>query len=273
MNKFSDIAGNIAEDAVKYAAQSGITLDYTRESARGVDAILGAYHDNLDRYDGEEGAKTLWNVAVVFGTYIGEMMLRCGLSEKGFEWVVDRQMPILAVPGTKTTASPITKAHKRILNGAEDGLESFVDVVFSIAGGEIPKTGVVRVPDAETASGARTEKISLRQAERYVSLVAEGKEDFVIFTSHDGFFQFYGVGDSFICEVWFNVGGRRAYEVINPDCGSVRRVNFATPYGQFTPRERDIISLKQLKTALKEYFYNLEEEDFLSKVPHEKIDM
>jgi len=39
------------------------------------------------------------------------------------------------------------------------------------------------------------------------------------------------------------------------------------------PRERDIISLKQLKTAVWEYFSNLEEADFLAKVPHEKLEM
>lgn len=83
MKKFSDIAGSVAEDAVRYAGQSGIALDYTRESAESVDTILGAYHDNLDRYDGDDGAKTLWNVAVVFGTYIGEMLLQRRAGRKG----------------------------------------------------------------------------------------------------------------------------------------------------------------------------------------------
>ncbi len=31
MKKFSDVAGSIAEDAVRYAMQSGITLDYTAD--------------------------------------------------------------------------------------------------------------------------------------------------------------------------------------------------------------------------------------------------
>lgn len=273
MKNFNDVAGSIAEDAVQYAMQNGIELDYTRESAQNVDAFLGDYYDNLDKYDGDEGAKILWNIAVLFGTYIGEMLLRSGLVEKGFIWVDDNGLPILGVSGHQTAVSPITKAHKRILNGAEDSIKSFVDVTFSIVNGGWPKTGVLRVLDVETASGKKIERIIFKESDYYISLVAEGKEDFVIFKSHDGFFQFYGVGNQFVCEAWFNLGGRRAYALINPDCANTKRVNLVTPFGQYTPREMDIISLEQLKTAVHEYFSNLEETDFLAKVPHEELEL
>lgn len=273
MKNFNEIADRIAEDAVRYAMQSGIALDYTKESAQNVDAFLETYHDSLDKYDSDEGTKTLWNVAVLFGTYIGEMLLRSGLSEKGFVWVEDDGLPILSIPGKQTAVSPITKVHKRILNGTEDSVKSFVDVAFSIVNGEWPKTGVLWVPDVETASGEKTERIVFKESDYYISLVAEGKEDFVIFNSHDGFLQFYGVGNQFICEAWFNLGGRRAYALINPGCANTERVNLVTPFGQYTPRERDIISLEQLKTAVHEYFSTLEETDFLAKVPHEKMEM
>ena len=131
----------------------------------------------------------------------------------------------------------------------------------------------VRVADVETASGQKNKKIVFRESDYYISLVAEGKEDFVIFQSHDGFFQFYGIGNQFICEAWFNLNGRRAYALINPDCTNTERINFVTPFGQYTPRERDVISLEQLKTAVHEYFVNLEEINFLAEVPHEKIEM
>ena len=172
-----------------------------------------------------------------------------------------------------TTVSPLTKAHKRILNGADDGIESFVDVVFSVIEGEMPKTGVLRVPDVETASGEKTERITFEEADYYISLVVEGKENHVIFESHDGFFQFYGVGDQFVCEAWFNLGGRRAYALINPDGTNTERVDLVTPFGKYTPREREIISLEQLQTAVREYFSNLEEADFLAKIPHEEMEM
>jgi len=152
-------------------------------------------------------------------------------------------------------------------------MKNFINAVFSIVNGERTNTKELRVLDVETASGKKREKISLEESDEYVSLVAEGKEDFVIFSSHDGFFQFYGIGNQFICEAWFNADGRRAYALINPDCANTERVDFITPFGRYTPRERDIISLEQLKTALREYFSNLQEADFLAKVPHEKMEM
>ncbi len=273
MKNFNDTADSIAEDAVRYARKNGIELDYSRESAQNVDAFLGVCHDSLDKYDGDEGAEILWNIAVLFGTYIGEMLLRSGLAEKGFVWVEDDGVPILSIPDNQTAVSPITKAHKRILNGVEDSIKSFVDVVFSAINGEWPKTGVLRVPDVETASGKKNGRIVFKESDYFISLVAEGKEDFVIFNSHDGFFQFYGVGNQFVCEVWFNLGGCRAYALINPDCTNTERVNLVTPFGQYTPKELEIISLEQLKTAVHEYFSNLEESDFLAKVPHEKLEM
>ena len=95
----------------------------------------------------------------------------------------------------------------------------------------------------------------------------------MIFKSHDGFFQFYGLGDQFVCEAWFDLGGRRAYALIDPDCADTERVSLVTPFGRYTPRKRDIISLEQLKTAVHAYFSTLEKADFLAKVPHEKMDM
>lgn len=273
MKNYNDTACSIAEDAVQYAKQNGIELDYTRESIQNVDDFLGACHDSIDRYATDEGAKTLWNVAVLFGTYVGEMLLRSGLSEKGYVWMKDDGLPILGIPDKQTAVSPITKAHKRIINGAEDSMKSFIDVVFSAVNGEWPKTGVLRVPDVETASGKKIKRIIYKESDYYISLVAEGKEDFVIFKSHDGFFQFYGIENQFVCEAWFNLNGRRAYALINPDCENSERIPFITPFGRYTPRELEIISLQQLKTAVYEYFSNLEETDFLEKVPHEKMDM
>lgn len=162
-------------------------------------------------------------------------------------------MPVLGIPDSQTAVSPITKAHKRILNGAEDSVKSFVDVAFTVAEGEWPKTGVLRVPDVETASGEKTEKIVFQESDYYISLVAEGKEDFVIFNSHDGFFQFYGIGNQFVCRGVVQSGRRRAYALINPDCANTERINLVTPFGDI-PRGSGILfhwsSSKQLCASI-----------------------
>lgn len=51
-----------------YAMQNGITLDYTRESVKDADTFPGICHDSLDRYDGDEGAKTLWRTYALINT-------------------------------------------------------------------------------------------------------------------------------------------------------------------------------------------------------------
>ena len=268
----------LVEYAIQWAGRTGITLDYTRESIRSVDDILLAYHNRLDKFDSDDGKDYLWDVAFAFGIYAGEVMLRSGLSEKGFTWDYDDEgdgIPILSNSDDKNkiTASPVTKAHKCIINGEDDIVEFFVDMIFSLAnGGKMPKTGVLRVPDVETGSGKIIKKVVLKETDYFIDIVAKGEEDFVIFKSHDGFLQFYGIGDQFICEAWFTLEGRRAYQMINPSCANRERVRFVTPYGEHTPRERDIISREQLEFAVREYFSNLDEADFLEKVPHEDFE-
>lgn len=259
-----------AERAVAYAERSGIQLDYSESSIEGVEMILGAYHEHRSEYSGDEGADTLWNIAVHFGIYLGETMLRMQLGEEGFEWYIDDGMPVLK-KDAGTMVSPITKAHKRILNGPEDSVVSFCDVAFSLKDGKLPTGQVLRAVDVQLASGKTEENVLRRDIGAYIMLVEEGKEDFLILNSHDGYLQFYGVNDQFVAEIRVNLPNKdfRTFSVIDPGKEQrLQRISLVTPYGRFTPRERDVISLEQIRKAVWEYYRNLELEDFLKKVPH-----
>lgn len=48
MEHLLEIINRASGAAVQYAAQKGVTLDYTRESAKSVDELLEALHDSLD---------------------------------------------------------------------------------------------------------------------------------------------------------------------------------------------------------------------------------
>ena len=113
----------IADRAAAHALKSGIVLDYSEKSIAEVESILGEYYNHLAEYDGREGADTLWNIAVHYGIYLGETMLRLQLGEKGFAWYMDNGMPVLK-NRTSAQISPITKAHKRMLNGPEDNVKA-----------------------------------------------------------------------------------------------------------------------------------------------------
>lgn len=97
----------IADRAVAYAAQNHIQLDFSKESFEKVDDILEAYHEHISEYQGEDGAKTLWNIAVHFGIYLGEALLRIQLAAQGYQWLVDDGLPILQKDaGNQLSLSP-----------------------------------------------------------------------------------------------------------------------------------------------------------------------
>lgn len=125
----------IAEKAAEAANRSGTALDFTKGTIKNVDVILEDYNKRLSEYETKEGKDTLWNIAVYYGIYTGETLLRCGLRDKGYDWIIDNGLPVLA--SGNNMCSPITKAHKMILNGAEDSVSSFFDVALYIAEGKL----------------------------------------------------------------------------------------------------------------------------------------
>lgn len=127
----------VANKAVAYAkAKNDVELDFSQESIKKVDDILGYYNEHIEEYSGEEGEIILWNLAVHFGIYIGEILLRLQLKDNGYDWCVVDNLPVLQ-KDEKNSMSPITKAHKRILYGVQDSVKSFCDIAFLIGKGEL----------------------------------------------------------------------------------------------------------------------------------------
>lgn len=260
----------IAGRAVAYAAQNNIQLDFSRESVERVDEILEVYHQHLSEYSGEEGANTLWDLAVHFGVYLGETMLRLRLREQGYEWYISDGLPVLQ-KDERNQMSPISKVHKRILNGTEDNVGHFCDVAFLIADGKFPTENVHRAVDVNLPSGQIIANIPYSKITPYIELIKDGEDDFLILVSQDGFLQFYGVGDQFVAEMRVNLpdGDYRTYSFINPKkAQQVERIQLTTPYGQFTPTEREVISFELLNMVIREYYDKVTEEDFLKSVPY-----
>lgn len=262
---YEEIAGRAAAYAKKYH----IDLDFSEKSIEAVDTILGAYFEHRSEYEGEDGADALWNIAVHFGIYLGETMLKIQLREKGYKWVMDDGLPILQ-KDAQNQISPVTKAHKRILYGSEDSVKSFCDVAFAVADGEFPTKNVLRVVDVEVASGQTVENVLYQEIDEYIMLVEKGEKDFIILRSMDGFFQFYGVNDQFVAEIRVNFPNNdfRTYSVINKDKEHLTEgITLITPYGTFTPTERQVVSLEVIRTVVRKYYENIETDDFLKKIP------
>lgn len=260
----------IADRTVDYAKKSNIELDFSESSIERVDYILGCYYEHIADYDGKEGQESLWNIAVHFGIYLGETMLRIQLKDKGYDWCIDDGIPVL-MKDAGNKISPVTKVHKRILNGPEDSVKSFCDVAFLIANGEFPEKNDLRVIDLQLSSGQTLENVLYQEIEPYLLLVENGSEDFIILNSHDGFLQFYGANNQFVSEIRINLqkGDFRTYSIIDGNKEQlVNRVRLITPYGQFTPTEREVISFEMVKKVVKKYYENINEEDFLREISY-----
>ena len=129
---------------------------------------------------------------------------------------------------------------------------------------------VLRVIDVEQASGQKTKDVLYNDIDSYIMLVEEGEEDFVILNSLDGFLQFYGVNNQFVCEASINLPDNdfRTFSIISKDKEHLtERIQLITPYGKFTPRECDVVSLELIRKVVREYYENTNAEEFLKNIP------
>lgn len=76
----------------------------------------------------------IWSMSVIFGSYLGEVMLKNGLSEKGYKWGQDNTSDIpLLINAAGGYVTPNDKVYKRLVNGTEDNVISFYDAIMEMA--------------------------------------------------------------------------------------------------------------------------------------------
>lgn len=117
-----------AEDAVEHASERfGITLDYSPESVREVESILGKLYDSIPRtflgrlFKGRPPTdEDIWSVCKMYGGYVGEVVRR----HHGGEWIMDTEISpgeeVIALEKEGSRMFPPDKVGKRLTNGPED---------------------------------------------------------------------------------------------------------------------------------------------------------
>lgn len=109
----------LASEAVKDAETgNGITLDYTPESIKSVDEILGKLHE---QYVKNRTSISLRGLSAAYGAYIGEVIRR---TEPNVHWERDDELgqkiyPLVWAAGH---SYPMGWCQKRIENGDEDNV-------------------------------------------------------------------------------------------------------------------------------------------------------
>ncbi len=125
----------VAEKVARDAAKMGYDLDYMPESIDRLEEFLQAIHRIKDSPKFSDDI--LWNVAVEYGIYLGQTLLRNKLSRLNWKWAeLSDGLPVLQ-DTRKNRMSPITKVYKRLINGPEDSVKSYYEVSIAIATGEI----------------------------------------------------------------------------------------------------------------------------------------
>ncbi|GMA97773.1 hypothetical protein [Pelosinus sp. IPA-1] len=134
---------SLANTAVRYAQKFNEKLDFSRESIKVVEEILEYYFQDLQNCAADEkpSEEQVWSMALIWGAYIGEVMRR----ELGPDYIwsneekFEEKTPHILKVGKSQCAFPINKVHKRLLNGPEDNIVSFVDVLIDVFENGMPK--------------------------------------------------------------------------------------------------------------------------------------
>jgi hypothetical protein len=133
----TDMMVAYAQDAVDMARNNfSETLDYSERSIRIVERCLGKLHDSLPKgffgklFGRGPSAEDLHTVAKMFGGYVGEVFRK----HHGGEWVLEpaptASGPVLTVVHPDGGRFfPPAKVHKRIVNGPEDNVWVFYQVL------------------------------------------------------------------------------------------------------------------------------------------------
>lgn len=121
---------SLAEKAVEYGKRFNYDFDYKRESIEELEEVLDKYEPATKKICATD--EEIWELSLIFGAYLGEVLLRTGLKHAGFVWVDENGIPILK-KNEQTKVSPISKVFKRLKNGKEDNIKPFFDIGICIA--------------------------------------------------------------------------------------------------------------------------------------------
>lgn len=130
--EIEELAKAYSLDAVDFAAQNfEIRLDFSEDSIRLVEQILGNLHDTMPQANPDE--KRIWDFAKCFGSYVGEVYRK----KHGGRWGTithgGQEYPGIQGPG-ETYFWPWARAYKRIVEGPEENVWHYYQVLIEPKG-------------------------------------------------------------------------------------------------------------------------------------------
>ncbi len=124
----------ICETVIKEAERFGKSFSYKEQDINDMEEILQSFYEYIQQVHSDE--KNIWNVAVMWGIYLGQTIIENSncTSQNEWKWKLEDNLPII-FKNDSYKMNPITKVYKRLLNGPEDNVKSFYDVAIAITNG------------------------------------------------------------------------------------------------------------------------------------------
>ena len=121
---YETIAKNMCATAIDYAKDFDKEFDFSKSSITDLEEVLDFYSTDIPASRPTENQ--LWSMSIIFGSYLGETLLRNGLRNKGYVWTVEGSSDIpLLIGKDGNYITPIDKVYKRLVNGQADSVISF----------------------------------------------------------------------------------------------------------------------------------------------------
>ena len=123
-NEWAIYAQKMCVTAIEYAQEFDKKLDFSENSIADLEEILDWYSKDIAVSKPTENQ--IWSMSIIFGSYLGETLLKNGLIEKGFAWGKEKSSNIpLLIKDNGCYITPNDKVYKRLVNGSVDSIISF----------------------------------------------------------------------------------------------------------------------------------------------------
>ncbi|WP_222708603.1 hypothetical protein [Paenibacillus sp. N3.4] len=120
-----------SEDAVELAGKMGLQLDFSEESLKIIDEILERYHQGIPKgikkiFSKGPSEDQIIQMSKIWGGYVGEVFRR----NLGGYWEMSKKIDnAIVLRINSTELFPPAKVNKRIVNGKEDGIYFYYQVL------------------------------------------------------------------------------------------------------------------------------------------------
>ncbi|TXK77675.1 hypothetical protein FU659_22295 [Paenibacillus sp. N3.4] len=127
----NDMMAAYSEDAVELAGKMGLQLDFSEESLKIIDEILERYHQGIPKgikkiFSKGPSEDQIIQMSKIWGGYVGEVFRR----NLGGYWEMSKKIDnAIVLRINSTELFPPAKVNKRIVNGKEDGIYFYYQVL------------------------------------------------------------------------------------------------------------------------------------------------